>query len=69
MAKTADLESQKRKAGRHGGGPSEPSDVAFGRWIAGKVDNSKKVVLGETLRFGQVWTKMVVFSLLFFASL
>jgi hypothetical protein len=69
VAKTANLESRKWKARGRGGGPSEPSDVAFGRSMVGKVGNSKKVVLGETRRFGQVWTEMVVFLLPFFASL
>ena len=56
------MESRKRKLGGRGRGPVEPADVWIGREIAGKVGNSKKVMIGQTRRFGQVWTKMVVFA-------
>jgi hypothetical protein len=37
--------------------------------MVGMVGNSKKVVIGQTHHFGQVWTEMVVlpFALLAFA--
>ena len=54
------MESRKQKLSGRGQGPVEPADVRFGREIAGKVGNSKKLVLGQTRHFGQVWTKMVV---------
>ena len=38
----------------------EPTDMQIGREIAGKVSNSKKVMIGQTRRFGKVWTEMVV---------
>ena len=66
-ANTTALESRKRKHGGRGRGISEPADIRIGREITGKVGNSKKVVTGQTRRFGQVWTKMVVhpFAFLF----
>jgi len=37
--------------------------------MASKLGNSKKVMIGQTRRFGQVWTEMLVlpFALLAFA--
>ena len=68
-ANTATLESCKWKHGGRGWGISEPTDIHIGHEIAGKVGNNKKVVIGQTRCFGQVWTEMVVlpFALLAFA--
>ena len=49
---TAAMESRKRKLGGRGRGPVEPADVWIGREIAGKVGNSKKVMIRQTRRFG-----------------
>ena len=57
---TVAMESQKRKLSSWGCGPAEPANVQIGREIAGKVGNSKKVMIGQTRRFGQVWAEMVV---------
>ena len=57
---TAAMESRKQKLSGRGRGLAEPADVRLGREIVGKVGNSKKVVLGQTRRFSQVWTEMVV---------
>ena len=43
---TAAMESRKRKLSDQGRGPTEPADVRIGREIAGKVGNSKKVMIG-----------------------
>ena len=43
---TAAMESCKRKLSGRGCAPAEPTDVRIGREIAGKVGNSKKVVIG-----------------------
>ena len=56
----AAMESHKRKLSGRGRGPVEPADVQIGRDIVGKVGNSKKAMIGQTRRFGQVWTEMVV---------
>jgi hypothetical protein len=69
VTSTAALESQKRKAESLGRGLKEPADVIFGREIAGKVGKSKKVVIGKTCHFSQVWSEMVVFCPLFRFSL
>jgi hypothetical protein len=60
---TTALESRKRQRVGRGHDFTEPADVHIGREVAGK-----KVVIGQTHRFGQVWTEMVVlwFSLCFF---
>jgi hypothetical protein len=42
---TTAMESQKQKLNDRGRGPAEPADVRIGREIAGKVGNSKKVVI------------------------
>ena len=47
-ANTATLESCKRKCDSQGRGLTEPADVRIGREIAGKVGNSKKVVIEQT---------------------
>jgi len=44
----AAMESRKRKLSGRGRGPVEPADVRIGREIAGKVGNSKKVMIGQT---------------------
>ena len=58
-------QAETRWAGR---GTAEPTGIRIGREIAGKVGNSKKVVIRQTRRFSQVWTEMVVlpFTLLTF---
>ncbi|XP_066333146.1 uncharacterized protein [Miscanthus floridulus] len=61
-AGTATLESCKRKRGGRGWGIVESADIHIGREIAGKMGNSKKVVIGQTRRFGQVWTEMAASS-------
>lgn len=43
----------------------EPADVRIGMEVAGAVGNRKKVVIGKTRRFGQVWTEMVDLFFLF----
>jgi hypothetical protein len=53
------MESHKRKLDGRGRSFTEPADVRIGREIAGKVGNRKKIVIGQTHRFGQVWTEMV----------
>ena len=45
-ASTATLESRKRKRGGRGWGIAEPVDIRIEREIAGKISNSKKVVIG-----------------------
>ena len=45
-ANNAVMESHKRKLSGRGRGLIEPADVWIGREIAGKVGNSKKVVIG-----------------------
>ena len=59
-AKNAAMESHKRKLRGRGHAHAEPADVRIGREITGKVGNSKKVMIGQTRQFVQVWTKMVV---------
>ena len=46
----------------------QPADIHIGREIAGKLGNSKKVVMRQTHRFGQVWTEMVALPFVFLAS-
>jgi hypothetical protein len=46
--------SRKRKLSDRGRGLTEPADVQIERDIARKVGNSKKVMIGQTRRFGQV---------------
>jgi hypothetical protein len=53
------MESRKRKLGGRSRGFAEPADVRIGTEIAGKVGNSKKIMIGPAHRFGQVWTEMV----------
>ena len=60
------MESRKRKLSGRGRGPAEPVDTRIGREIAGKVGNSKKVMIGQTRRFGQVWAEMVVLFFVYF---
>jgi hypothetical protein len=50
----AAMESHKRKLSGRGRGLVEPADVRIGREIVGKVGNSKKVMIRQTHRFGQV---------------
>jgi hypothetical protein len=57
---TAAMVSHKRKLSGRGHVLAEPTDMQIGREIAGKLGNSKKVMIGQTHRFGQVWTEMVV---------
>jgi hypothetical protein len=56
------MESHKRKLSGQGRGLVEPADMRIGREIVGKLGNSKKVMIKQTRRFGQVWTEMVVFA-------
>ena len=42
---TVALESRKRKCGGRGRGAAETADIRIGREIAGKVGNSKRVVI------------------------
>lgn len=51
------LELRKRKHGGRGLVSSEPADIRIGREIAGAIGNNKKVVIGKTRCFGQVWTR------------
>ena len=60
---TAVMESRKQKLSGRGRGLTEPADVRIEREIAGKVGNSKEVVIGQTHRFGQVWIEMVVLAI------
>jgi len=48
---TATIESHKRKLNGRGQGLAEPADVHLRREIAGKVGNSKNVVLRQTRAF------------------
>ena len=68
-ANTATLESRNQKCGCRGHCAAELADVCIGREMASKLGNSKKVMIGQTRRFGQVWTEMLVlpFALLAFA--
>jgi hypothetical protein len=50
---TAALSHKQELSGR-GRGLAEPADVRIEREIAGKVGNSKKVMIGQTRQFGQV---------------
>jgi hypothetical protein len=52
--KATAMESRKQKLGGRGRSLAEPANVQIGREIAGKVGNSKKIVIGQTRRFGQV---------------
>jgi hypothetical protein len=45
---TTAMESRKQKPSGRGCGPAEPANVQVGREIAGKVGNSKKVMIGQT---------------------
>ena len=60
MLGSAAMEFCKWKLNGRGRGPTEPTNVYLRREIAGKVGNSKKLVLGQTRHFGQVWPEMVV---------
>ena len=60
------MESRKQKLSGRGHGPTEPINMRIGKEIAGKVGNSKKVMIGQTHRFGQVWAEMVVLFFVYF---